>query len=117
MPFSILDTNNSPNFNVAEWGDSRRALVRENGRKGNGACKVAYSARRLRSIRFDSQIQAVKVVNVETPTVAVVKVPVVQMLSNVNMGMTVAAMRKIAKKRGHKGYSKLLKADLCAMLA
>ena len=112
MPLSILDAANSPNFNVAKWGDSRRALVRNNERKGNGAPRAAFAIRKLREIRFDSKIEAAKVVNVETP-----KVPVVQMLSTVNMGMTVAAMRKIAKKRGHSGYSKLRKAELFAMLA
>ena len=107
---------NSPHFNPRLWRSSRLALMSANEPKATVVLP--------RQIVTDAEIESAKVVNVETvavETVAVetpiVKVPFVQMLSNVNMGMTVAAMRKIAKKRGLKGYSKLRKADLCARLA
>ena len=99
-------TPNSPFFRASRWRASRLALMSANEPKATIVLP--------RQTVTDTDIEAAKVVNVETPTV---KVPCVQLLSTVNMGMTVSAMRKIAKKRGLKGYSKLRKADLCARLA
>lgn len=96
---------NSPYFNASRWRGSVLALATANEPKAIVVLPKATVT--------DAQIEAQKVVNVERP----IGSPVVQVLSAVNMGLTVTAMRKVAKKRGLKGYSKLLKADLCAILA
>ena len=108
MSYSIVDNNNSPNFNIHNWGHSRRVLDRANSPKANVVNVTATVARlaRIQTPVTDARIEAAKVVNVETPDRKRAEL----------LGYTVKTLRAQCKVEALAGYSKAKKATLVDML-
>jgi hypothetical protein len=108
-------------FNERGWASSAIALENANKFKRTQA-PVAAKVDRLKTLRFDAKVEAAKVVNRETPKAT--PVPGGYMVPSQDhrkvaklAGLTVKALRALAKDAGLKGYSKARKADLVAMLS
>ena len=103
---------NSPYFNENRWAQSVNGLALANRPKRQQAATLQRASGKLRAMQpavvTDAQIESAKVVNVETVKVA--------KALNVPTG-TVKVLRAAAKARGFKGYSKLRRAELLALLA